>query len=106
MPTDSPPDGHRIYPQVPVSGRASIRVVGQGDEQSRRVVDLSRSGALIETEPMPIGARVRASFLGLQVRAQVVSSGHVIGESRSAEIAIRFDDLQEPHWKTLRIRRD
>ena len=104
-PPGPPEEEHRIYPRVPASGHASIRVLGEPLTQDGQVVNLSRSGVLLETSPLAIGTRVRTEFLGLYASGTVVREFARVGASRSPGIAVHFDEIQDPDWKGIRIRR-
>ena len=105
VPSGTPEEERRIHPRVPASGRASIRVLGEASTRDGRVINLSRSGVLLQTSPLAVGTRVRMEFLGLNASGTVVREVAGVGASQSPGIAVRFDDIQDPDWKAIRSRR-
>ncbi|MDX1382108.1 MAG: PilZ domain-containing protein [Thermoanaerobaculia bacterium] len=94
----------RVHPRVRVSGSASIRVLGETGSQTAKLVDLSRSGVLLATPLLAVGARVRLDTVGLQTTGTVVRQVDACGPDRSEGVAIRFDELQNLDWSRIRRR--
>ena len=105
-PPGYPGEERRSHPRTSASARGSIQDLGEAWSEDGRVVNLSRSGVLLETPALAIGTRVQTELLGLRASGTVVREYAVVGASSSPGIAIHFDETQDPDWKAIRSRRE
>ena len=85
----------RGHPRASAAGHASISILGGPRTQDGRVINMSRSGVLLDTSPVAIGTRVRTEISGLKANGTVVREIAGLSVRSSPGVAVRFDEIQD-----------
>ena len=91
------PGDRRQHSRSLGSRPAILRVIGENEAQEARVVNISPSGALLETSQLAVGTRVVLRISGtsgreLEVNGDVVRNDDPGPESRQT-VAVRFQGI-------------